>query len=215
MRRRRRTPPPRHCLPERSHTRSTRTCHRRGPCELRQLERMERVAHHRKLVRLVRADALLRKPGLGDRADIHTSARPELAGDVIDHLFPAAGSSVIRNRHPERIEVELTVSEGSRSPHPSRRGRSRATTTQLELTPAAEGISLIAVGLRSDLVRCSCVRLSHSPTTISQTGTTMNPKNPSGVRSDAPMTIVAHATGAGSIRLRRAPRPVASNIAAK
>jgi len=32
--------------------------------------------------------------------------------------------------------------------------------------------------------------ISHAPTTINHTGTRMNPKNPSGVRSDAPMTIV-------------------------
>ena len=42
----------------------------------------------------------------------------------------------------------------------------------------------------------------------------MNPKNPSGVSSDAPMTIVTHASGVGGVRLRRAPRPAASSIAA-
>ena len=57
-------------------------------------------------------------------------------------------------------------------------------------------------------------RLSQSPTTISHNGTSMNPKNPSGVRSDPPITIVAQVSGAGSIPLRRAPRPVASSIAA-
>ena len=57
-------------------------------------------------------------------------------------------------------------------------------------------------------------RESQTPTTISHTGTRMNPKNPSGVRSDAPITIVAHASGVGSIPLRRAPRPVARSIAA-
>ena len=37
-------------------------------------------------------------------------------------------------------------------------------------------------------------RKSQTPTTISQTGTRMKPKNPSGVTSDAPMTIVAQAS---------------------
>ena len=86
---------------------------------------------------------------------------------------------------------------------------------QLERTPAGEAISLTVVGMRSVLVRWLCLRLSQSPTTISHTGTRMNPKNPSGVRSDAPMTIVAHASGAGSMALRRAPRPVARSMAAK
>ena len=43
----------------------------------------------------------------------------------------------------------------------------------------------------------------------------MNPKNPIGVRSEAPMTTVAHASQVGSIPFRRAPSPVASSIAAK
>src|SRR5215213_9985607 len=38
-------------------------------------------------------------------------------------------------------------------------------------------------------------RLRVSPTTISQSGTRKKPKNPSGVRSDAPMTTVAQAGG--------------------
>ena len=54
-----------------------------------------------------------------------------------------------------------------------------------------------------------------TPTTISQIGTRKKPKNPSGVRSDAPMMIDAQASGVGSIPLRRAPRPVASSMAAK
>ena len=58
-------------------------------------------------------------------------------------------------------------------------------------------------------------RLSHSPDAISQIGTSMNPKNPAGVSDDAPITIVAQASGAGSIWLRRAPRPVARSRAAK
>jgi hypothetical protein len=42
---------------------------------------------------------------------------------------------------------------------------------------------------------CDAGRLRRSPTTISQSGTRKKPKNPSGVRSDAPMTIVAQASG--------------------
>src|SRR6478672_10663358 len=61
--------------------------------ELRQLQWIERVAHHRELVRLVSTDGLLcqsrlwpvGKPGRmqRDRADVHAAARAELAGDVI------------------------------------------------------------------------------------------------------------------------------------
>jgi hypothetical protein len=56
---------------------------------------------------------------------------------------------------------------------------------------------------------------NHPPTTINHAGRRMNPKKPSGVRSDAPITIVAQASADGNIRLRRAPRPVASSTAAK
>jgi hypothetical protein len=63
--------------------------------------------------------------------------------------------------------------------------------------------------------RCDAERPRMSPTTISQSGTRRKPKNQSGVRSDAPMTIDAQASGFGSIPLRRAPRPVASSTAAK
>jgi hypothetical protein len=58
-------------------------------------------------------------------------------------------------------------------------------------------------------------RLSKTPTPISHIGRRMNPKNPAGVRSDAPTTIVTQATGVGSIRVRRAPRPVARSTASK
>jgi hypothetical protein len=67
------------------------------PAEFCQLQRMERVAHHRKLMRLVRPDRLgPRGPAGGraaggrmqrDRADVDAAPRAELAGDVIDHLL--------------------------------------------------------------------------------------------------------------------------------
>src|SRR6476660_7990371 len=89
--------------------------------ELRQLQRMEGVAHHRKLVRLVRPDALLREARLrpvwktggmeGDRAHIHPTPRAELAGDVIDHLLRLQVRMVVRDRHCEWIEVELARTE--------------------------------------------------------------------------------------------------------
>src|ERR1700675_3045192 len=66
-------------------------------CELREPQRMERVAHHRELVRLVQADCLFRKTGLRamrqagrmqrDRADLDALSRAEVPGDVIDHLL--------------------------------------------------------------------------------------------------------------------------------
>ena len=40
------------------------------------------------------------------------------------------------------------------------------------------------------------------PTTISQTGTRRNPKNPAGVSIEAPMTIVAQASGVRLFELR-------------
>src|SRR6266511_729050 len=89
--------------------------------ELRQLQRMERVAHHRELVGLVHADRLLRKPRLRtmgearrvqrDRADVHSASRAELAGDVIDHLLRLEVRMVVRDRHRERVEVELARTE--------------------------------------------------------------------------------------------------------
>ena len=45
-------------------------------------------------------------------------------------------------------------------------------------------------------------------------GKRMNPKNPSGVRSVAPMTMVAHASSFGNMPLRSAPKPVAKSNAA-
>src|SRR5258708_7365672 len=60
-----------------------------------------------------------------------------------------------------------------------------------------------ATQLRMDSGAAAVPRLSQTPTTISHTGTRMNPKNPSGVKSEAPMTIDAQASEVGSIPLRR------------
>ena len=56
---------------------------------------------------------------------------------------------------------------------------------------------------------------SMSPTTISHAGSRKKPRKPSGVKSEAPIRIVAHTIGVGSFPLRRAPRPVARSTAAK
>jgi len=58
-----------------------------------------------------------------------------------------------------------------------------------------------------DLARSQ--KVSHRPLTTSHAGKRMNPKNPSGVRSVAPITIVAHVSSFGNMPFRSAPKPVA------
>ena len=89
--------------------------------ELRQPQRMERVAHDGQLVRLGHPDRLLREPGLRPvrdarrmqrhGADLDPLARPELAVDVIDHLLGVQVRVVVRDRDRLRVEVELARAE--------------------------------------------------------------------------------------------------------
>src|SRR4051794_28647023 len=91
--------------------------------EPRQLQRVEGVAHDRELVCLLHADRLLREARLRpvrqarrmerDRADLDALPRPEVAGDVIDHLLRLQVRVVVRDRDRKRVEVELPGTEGA------------------------------------------------------------------------------------------------------
>src|SRR6478672_4774547 len=48
-----------------------------------------------------------------DRADLDALSRAEVSGDVIDHLLRLKIRVVVRNRHCERVEVELARAEGA------------------------------------------------------------------------------------------------------
>ena len=47
----------------------------------------------------------------GDRPDLDAAPRAEVAGDVIDHLLRLQIRVVVRDRHRERVEVELARTE--------------------------------------------------------------------------------------------------------
>ena len=101
-----------------------------SPGELGQPQRIERVAHHRVLVRLRHPERLLGEPGLRavrkagrmqrDPPDLDPLARREVPVDVIDHLLALQVRVVVRDRHRLGVEVELARAE--RADHEVRAG---------------------------------------------------------------------------------------------
>ena len=84
---------------------------------------MEGVDHHRQLFRFLFADARLDSARVrpvrdacrvnGERADVHSPAAHEVAGDVVDDFVGVDVGVVVRGRDRERVVVELAGYEAA------------------------------------------------------------------------------------------------------